>query len=84
MRLRLKGDTAAHNLPAVGGFQDSIHLYGQAKPVQQLRPQVALFRVHSAHQNKLGGVTYRHTFALNVVPAHGRRIQQHVDQVVIE
>ena len=74
---------ADHLAPFLRGHY-SVHFHGQAEPVQQLRPQVTLLRVHRPHQDKLGGMTYRNAFPLHVVASHGRGVQQHVHQVVVQ
>ena len=78
------GDTPPDDLPALLGTEDAIDFHRQTEPVQQLGPQVALFRVHGAHQNEIGGVADGDSFPLHVVAAHGGGIQQNVDQVVVE
>ena len=61
-----------------------VHVDGQAEPVQQLRPQLALFRVHGADQHEARLVAVRNAVAFDVHPAHRGGVEQHVDQVVVQ
>jgi hypothetical protein len=60
------------------------HLDGQPEPVEQLRPQLALLGVHRADQQEAGGVPDRDALALDVGRAERRRVEQQVDQVVVQ
>ena len=64
---------AADYLAAFFGLEYAVNLHCQAEAVEQLRPQVALFRVHRAHQHELGVVADRDALPLHVVAAHGGR-----------
>ena len=61
-----------------------MHVDGEAEPVQQLRAQLALFRVHGADQHETGLVAVRDAVAFDVHPAHRGGVEQHVDQVVVQ
>ena len=60
------------------------HLDGEAEPVQELRPQLALLRVHRADQQEPGGVRHRHPVALDVRAAHRGGVEEGVDEVVVQ
>ncbi|MDQ0712463.1 hypothetical protein QFZ55_001915 [Streptomyces luteogriseus] len=70
-----------HPLVRLPGGRD---LHGQPEPVEQLRPQLALLGVHGADEQEPGGMPHRDALALDVRGAHRRRVQQQVDQVVVE
>ena len=53
-----------------------VHVDGQPEPVQQLRAQLAFFRVHRADQHEPGLVRMRDPIALNMHPPHRGGIQQ--------
>ncbi len=61
-----------------------MHIDGEAEPVQQLRAQLALFRVHGADQHEAGLMAVRDAVAFDVDPAHRRGVEQHVDQMVVQ
>ncbi|CAM5559320.1 hypothetical protein SFIMM107S_05927 [Streptomyces griseus] len=77
-------EPAPHDLDPLVGVPGRGHLDGQPEPVQQLRPQLALFRVHRPDQQEPRGMPYGDALALHVRGAHGRRVQQQVHQVVVE
>ena len=60
------------------------HSDGQPESVEQLRPDVAFFRVHGTHQNKAGRMGIRYAFPFDRIDPHGRRIQQHVHHMVVQ
>ncbi len=64
--------------------RDALDLDAQREPVQKLGAQLALFGVHGSHQDKARGVAERDTLPLHYVAAHGRRVQEQVDYVVIQ
>ncbi len=78
------GEPPPYDLDALVRLPGRGHLDGQAEAVQQLRSQLALFRVHGADQQEPCRVPHRHALALDVRGAHRRRVQQQVDQVVME
>ena len=80
----LEGEVAFHDRHAVNGGAEAVNLNGQRKAVEQLRAQVAFFRVHGSHKNEAGRVGKRDAFALYHVDAHRRRVQQQVYHVVIQ
>ena len=61
-----------------------MHVDGEPEPVEQLRPQLALFGVHGADQHEAGLVAVRDAVALDVRAAHRGGVEQHVDQVVVQ
>ena len=56
----------------------------QPEAVEQLRAQLALLRVHGAHQHQPRRVRQRHALALDGVDAHRGGVEEHVDEVVVE
>ncbi len=64
--------------------RDALDLDAQGKPVQELGPQLALFRVHGADQDKARRVAEGDALSLHDVAPHGRRVQQQVDYVVVQ
>ena len=56
----------------------------EPEAVQQLRPQLALLGVHRADQHDPRGVRDRDTLALDGRPPHRRRIEQQVDEMIME
>ncbi|GAA3106395.1 hypothetical protein GCM10017687_17700 [Streptomyces echinatus] len=75
---------AAHHLDPLLGLPRGRDLHGQPEPVQQLRAQLALLGVHGAHEQEAGRMPHRDALALDVRGTHRRRVQQQVDQVVVE
>ena len=61
-----------------------MHVHGEPEAVEQLRAQLALFRIHRADQHEAGLVTVRDAVALDVHAAHRGRIQDHIDQMVVQ
>ena len=70
-----------HALPRLG---DAVHVDAKGETIQELRPQVALLRVHRADEHEAGGVTEADALALHHVHAHCRRVEQQIDNVVIQ
>lgn len=56
----------------------------EAEAGQQLRAQIALIRVHRTHEDEIVWMPDRDALAFDHVLAHGRGVEQHVDDVVIE
>ena len=61
-----------------------MHVDGEAEPVQQLRTQFALLRIHRADQHEPGLVRMGDAVALDVHPSHRRGVEQHVDQMIVQ
>ena len=60
------------------------HLDRQAEAIEQLRAQLAFFRVAAADQHELRPMANREPFALDHVLTRGGDIQQQVHQVILE
>ena len=60
------------------------HFDAQPEAVQELGPELALLGVHGAHQDEAGRVGKGNTLALHHVDPHGRGVQEHVHQVVVQ
>ncbi len=79
-----EGEPAAYHLGPFGWILAGRNLHGQPEPVEQLRAQLAFFRVHGADQQEPRGVPDRDALALHVVHAQRGRVEQQVDEVVVE
>ena len=74
----------AYDVGPLGRVAGRRHLDGQPEPVEQLRPQLALLRVHRPDQQEPRGVPHRHPLALHVGGAERGRVEQQVDEVVVQ
>ena len=83
-RVGFEGEPAAYHLGPFGPILTGRDLYRQPEPVQQLRAELAFLRVHGADQQETRGVPDRDALALHVVHAQRGRVEQQVDQVVVE
>jgi hypothetical protein len=83
-RVGVEGQPATHDLGAGGRVARRGHLHGEAEAVQQLGPQLALLGVHRADEDEPGGVLHGHAVALHRGAAHRGRVEQEVDQVVVQ
>jgi hypothetical protein len=83
-RVVLERQAPAHHLDPGLHVAGRAHLDGQPEPVEQLRAQLALLRVHRADQQEPRRVRHRHPVALDVRAPHRGRVQQQVDQVVVQ
>ena len=59
-------------------------LDGEPEAVEQLRAQLALLGVHRADQQEPGRVAYRDALAFDVAGAERGRVEQQVDEVVVQ
>ncbi len=80
----VEGQPSSDDLHAQDGVAGCGHLDGQAEPVEQLRAQLALLGVHRADEDEAGRVAERDAVALDGHAAGGRRVEQQVDQVVVQ
>ena len=83
-RVGLIGQPAADDLGALVRVPAGRDLHGEPEPVEQLRPQLALFRVHRADEQEAGRVPDRHPLPLDVADPERGRVQQQVDQMVVQ
>lgn len=81
-RIAVEIQAAADNLPALGGQGLPAQGHIEAKAVEQLRAQLALFRVHGADQYKACRMPVGNAVALDQVGAAGGHIEQQVHQVI--
>ena len=72
----LVGQPAADDVGPFGRFAGRRDLDRQSEPVEQLRPQLALLRVHRADQQEPRRVPDRHAFPLDVRRPEGGRVEQ--------
>ena len=84
MRVGLERHAPANHLDPHVDVARGEHVDRQPEPVEQLRTQFALFGIHGADQHEPGLVAVRDTVAFHVHPAHRGRVEQHVDQVVVQ
>ena len=75
---------AAHHLDALRQVVRRPHFDRQAEPVEQLRPQLALFGVAAADQHEPRGMPDAQTFALDDILAGGGDIEQQIDQMILQ
>lgn len=83
-RVGIEGQPGAHDGLARGGGDGFVQAHEQAEAVQQLRAQLAFFRVHGADQSQSCRVLVRDAVALDAVDAAGADVEQQVDQAVGE
>ena len=84
LRIVLEREPAAHHLHPGVHVPRRPHLDREAEPVEKLRSQLALLRVHRAHQQEPRRVRHRHAVALDVRATHRGRVEQQVDEVVVQ
>ena len=84
LRIALVRDAALDDGDALPRVGDAVHIDAERKAVEQLRPQVAFLRIHRADQHEARRVAEADALALDHVDAHGRRIEQQVDDMVVE
>ena len=80
----LVGEPALDHLDAQLRVARRGDLDGEAEPVEQLRPQLALLGVHRADEHELGGVLDRDAVALDRRQSHRGGVEQQVDEVVVQ
>ena len=80
----LKSVAPLDHLHPLGQLVGRAHLHREAEAVQQLRAQLAFFRVATAHQHKARRVAHRQALALDHVFTRGGHINQQIDQVVFQ
>ena len=74
----------AHHLDPRFNVARAGHLDRQPKPIQQLRPQLALFRVARPHQHEPRRVADRQPLTLHHILTRLRHIQQQIDDVILQ
>src|SRR5437879_11050126 len=72
------------DLDALPDVLDALDIDRQAKAIQELRTQVAFLRIHGADQDEARRMPYRDAFAFHDIHAHGRGIEENIDQVIVE
>ena len=75
---------AAYDLDTAGKVVRRLHLNRHAEPIQQLRPQLALFRIAGADQHEPRRMTDTQPFALDDVFAGCGDIEQEIDQMIFQ
>ena len=60
------------------------NLNGQAETVQELRPQLSLFRVHGADEDEACRVAMRYPFPLHHILPRGSHVEDRVHQMIRE
>ncbi len=78
------GDPPPDHLRAQARVPRGGDLHGQPEPVEELRAQLALLRVHRADEHEPGGVLDGDAVPFDGGAAHRGGVQQQVDEVVVE
>ncbi len=77
----LGGPDDRHTL---SGVCDPLHGHLQPEPVQELRPEFALFGVHGADKDEPGRVREGYPLPLNNVDTHGGGVEEDIGHMVVE
>ena len=83
VRVCVEGEPAADHVNADCRVTRSRDLDGEAEPVEQLGTELALLGVHRADQHESCRVLDRDSVAFHSGSAHGRGVEEEVDQVVV-
>jgi hypothetical protein len=83
-RVPVEAVASAHDFDAGRQVLGRLHLDREAKSVEELRPELALFGISGADQHEAGRVPDAETFALDHVLARRRHVEEEVDEVVLE
>jgi len=75
LRIGVKVQAPTNDFTALGRLRQAAHGHIQAKAIEQLRAQLAFFRIHGADQHKTGGVAMGDAIALDHIGAAGRHVQ---------
>ena len=84
VRIRFVSVPAPDHLDALLQIVNGANIHGQAEPVEQLRAQVAFFRIAAAHEREAGGVPDAEAFAFNHVDTGGSSVKQQIDKVIFQ
>ena len=84
MRVRVEQQPSAHHLGSLRRLARCGNLDGEAEAVEQLGPQLALLRIHRPDEHEFGRVGDGYAVALHRDGAHRGRIEQQVDQMVVQ
>ena len=79
-----KVQVAFEDRHARGRVADALDIHAQRKTVEELRAQVAFFRVHRADEDKARRMRKADALALDDVDAHRRAIEQQVHHVIVQ
>ncbi len=82
LRITVEIQASTDDLAAFGRCGVTTEGDVQAKAIEQLRTQLALFRVHGADQHELRRMPMGNTVALNQIGAAGGHVEQQVDEVI--
>ena len=82
--IAVEGVAALDHLDARGDVGRRGDVDREAEAVEQLRPQLALFRIAAADQHEARGVADAQALALDDVDARRRNVEQQVDQMVLQ
>jgi hypothetical protein len=84
LRVGVEQQSSAHHLSAQCRVARRGHLDGEAEAVEQLRPQLTFFGIHRADEHELRRVGHRDAVAFDGDGTHGGRIEEQVDQMVVQ
>ena len=76
--------TASHDLGPGRLVLERLDAHRQSEPVGDLRPQLTLLGIHRADQQKAGRMRDRDPLALDGVDPQSGRVEQEIDQVIVE
>lgn len=82
LRVAVEIQPPANDLATIGGCSVAAEGDIQTETIEQLRAQLALFRVHRADQHELRRMAVGNAVTLDQVGAAGGDIQQQIDQVI--
>jgi hypothetical protein len=80
--IMIKRQAPANDFAAFGGYSMATESNVQAEAIEQLRTQLAFFRVHGANQDKFRRMPMGDAIAFYQVDAAGRHVEQQVHQVI--
>ena len=66
------------------GLTDALDIGAEPEAVEQLRPQLALLRIHRADQDEPGRMDHRDALALDDVDTHRGGVEEDIHDVVVE
>ncbi len=84
LRVRVERQSSPHDLGALCRVPRCGNLDGQTEAVEQLGPQLALLGIHRPDEHELRRVGDRYAVALHADGPHGGRVEQEIDEMVVQ
>ncbi len=81
-RIALEEEVSLHDLDPLPRVAHRLQPDAEREPIQDLRAEVPLLRIHRADQNEFRRVRDRQPFPLDRAPVAGGRVQDVVDQMI--